>query len=403
MLLNPIMRNGWMYQVMAGMLLATGCSAASNDEGSQANPVGCEPGMPVECACAAGQPGTQLCNESGTALLACECGSSPGTGGLPPVSGTGGAPPVSGTGGAPPVSGTGGTPPVSGTGGTPPVSGTGGAPPVTGTGGMPPEMGTGGEPPVIGSGTCCSDGDCLCHGPDPTGLTSSNGPFNTASYTISTGTVYYPTDAEPPFAGVALCGGFLNTGPEMETWGPFYASYGIVTVITTTTGADFPDVRATKLLAAVDELKGENGKAGSPLSGKLAGRYGTSGYSMGGGGTTIASGQAPTLRTSVGLAPWGPDGNGVQVPTLLLCGDADTVAPCTQAQGAYTNIPNTTPKMMMSIPGTTHFNWFSPTDAGGGMSGETALAFQKVYLEGDERWKPFLLQGRGSAVTTNIQ
>lgn len=36
------------------------------------------------------------------------------------------------------------------------------------------------------------------------------------------------------------------------------------------------------------------------------------------------------------------------------------------------------------------------------MSGETALAFQKVYLEGDERWKPFLLKGRGT-VTTNIQ
>jgi hypothetical protein len=58
--------------------------------------------------------------------------------------------------------------------------------------------------------------------------------------------------------------------------------------------------------------------------------------------------------------------------------------------------------MMMSIAGATHFSWFGPTGAGNGMSGETALAFQKVFLEGDERWKPLLLSSRGT-VTTNIQ
>jgi pimeloyl-ACP methyl ester carboxylesterase len=253
-----------------------------------------------------------------------------------------------------------------------------------------------------GTGECCADGNCLCHGPEPTGLTSKSGPYKTTTFTISTGTVHYPTNAEPPFAGVAVCGGFLNTGPEMAPWGPFYASYGIVTVITTTTGADLPDLRATKLLASIKELDAENTKSGSPLNGKLAGRYGTSGYSMGGGGTTIASGQQPTLRTSVGLAPWAPTGANVTVPTLLLCGASDTVAPCSMAQGAYTAIAASTPKMMVTIPSTTHFDWFGPTDAGGGISGEAALAFQKVYLEGDERWKPLLSKVRGE-VATNIQ
>ena len=37
----------------------------------------------------------------------------------------------------------------------------------------------------------------------------------------------------------------------------------------------------------------ENTKNGSPLFGKLSGRYGTSGFSMGGGGTTYA---ARTIR-----------------------------------------------------------------------------------------------------------
>jgi hypothetical protein len=216
--------------------------------------------------------------------------------------------------------------------------------------------------------------------------------------------VHYPTDAEPPFAGVSICPGFLNSGPEMAPWGPFYASHGIVTVVTNTIGSDIPQIRATKLLAAITQLKAENTRSGSPLNGKMAGRYGTSGYSMGGGGTTIATGQDKTLMTSVGLAAWGGVGTGVQTPTLLLCGTSDTVAPCSMSQTVYTQMANGADKMMIQIPLATHFNWFGPADAGGGMSGKYALAFQKVYLEGDERWKPLLMQRPSSGtVTTNIQ
>jgi hypothetical protein len=243
----------------------------------------------------------------------------------------------------------------------------------------------------------------LCHGPDPTGLTSAKGPYNTTSFAAGTvGTIHYPTDAEPPLAGVAICPGFLNSGPEMAPWGPFYASWGIVTVVTNTIGSDIPDIRATKLLAAIEALKAENTKSGSPLNGKMAGRYGTSGYSMGGGGTTIAASKTPTLKTSIGLAPWGGVGTGTTVPTLVLCGSSDTVAPCSMSQTVYTQLPAQTPKMMVTISGATHFNWFGPADAGRGASGEAALAFQKVYLEGDERWKPLLLQVEGQ-VQTNIQ
>jgi hypothetical protein len=183
-----------------------------------------------------------------------------------------------------------------------------------------------------------------------------------------------------------------------------YASHGIVTIITTTTGADLPDLRATKLLAAVAELKKLNMDSGGPLSGKLAGRYGTSGYSMGGGGTTIASGDDATLKTSVGLAAFGGSGAGVKVPTLLLCGTADGTAPCNMSQSVYGQIAEPTPKMMISIQGSSHFNWFGPTDAGMGTSGKYALAFQKVYLEGDTRWKPLLLMKPSNGTQmTNIK
>jgi hypothetical protein len=237
-------------------------------------------------------------------------------------------------------------------------------------------------------------------------LTSRNGPYGYSTFGIlGRGTVYYPRTAPAPWGGVAVCGGFVNTGPEMNNWGEFYASHGIVTIITNTGALDLPDLRGTKLVQAIQALRAENTRAGSPLFGKMADRYGTSGYSMGGGGTTLASRSMPTLKTSVGLAPWAPTGIGVTVPTLLMCGSADIVAPCSGAQGAYNQIPATTPKMGLIISGGSHLtSWFGPTDLGsnGGATGEAALAFQKVYLEGDERWKPFLLRARGT-MATNIR
>jgi hypothetical protein len=269
--------------------------------------------------------------------------------------------------------------------------------------GGPAPSGDGGG--MVGSDTnCCPDGKCLCHGPGPSALTSARGPFKTATVRASTGTIFYPTDAAPPFAAIAICGGFLNTGPEMEPWGTFYASHGIVTLVTTTGASDDPDLRATKLLASIKELKG---LTSGPLMGKLApDRFGTSGYSMGGGGTTIASSRDKTLKTSVGLAPWSPVGSGITTPTLLLCGGSDTTAPCgSNARSSYNGIPMATPKMMVTISGTSHLQWFGPTtDAQRGAAGKFALAFQKVYLEGDTRWAPLLKSMvSGTTVVTNIQ
>jgi pimeloyl-ACP methyl ester carboxylesterase len=259
--------------------------------------------------------------------------------------------------------------------------------------------GTGG----MGTGDCCPDGNCLCHGPDPTALTGARGSFTVDEFELTAGTVFYPTDAEPPFAAIAICPGFINSGPEMRPWGDFYASHGFVLIATHTLGTDFPDVRATKLAAAVAELKTENDNSSSPIFGQLSGRYGTSGYSMGGGGTTIAATADPTLMTSIGLAAWGPVGEGVTVPTLFLCGESDGTAPCSGSEAAYGAMPDTTDKMLVTIPATSHFEWFDQ-NAGNGRSGEYALAFQKVFLAGDERWRPLLLENPPSgSMTTNIE
>jgi hypothetical protein len=249
--------------------------------------------------------------------------------------------------------------------------------------------------------SCCTNADCLCRGANPTALVSSAGPYKTMSYEVAgAGLVFYPTDAEPPFAAVTLSDGAGGEGGargQTASWGPFYASHGIVAMIVFTTGGDQPPARGMKLNNGITALKAENTKSGSPLFGKLAGRYGTSGYSMGGGGTTYAATRDPMLKSSIGLAAWQPVGTGVTVPTLFICGESDTTAPCRMASGAYGQMPATTPKMWVEVSGG-HGTFGRPT-AGEGRAGSYALAFQKVFLEGDERWRPILVGAMSNATT----
>ena len=262
--------------------------------------------------------------------------------------------------------------------------------------------GASGGSAMPGKGMCCKDGNCLCHGPDPMGLTSSKGPYNTKSYTVGAGCIFYPTDAEPPFAAVAVSDGFLGAGGcssfQTGQWGPFYASHGIVAMIVNTGSSDQPNQRARALASGISAFKSENMKSGSPLMGKLAGRYGTSGFSMGGGGTTYAARDDKTLLSDVAIMPWGPVNSGVTVPTLVICGSSDGTAPCaSHGTPAYNGISNDVPKMRIQISS----GHAGQPSSGGGMSGKVGLAFQKVFLEGDERWRPLLVGAM--SVATNIK
>jgi hypothetical protein len=254
-----------------------------------------------------------------------------------------------------------------------------------------------------GPGMCCSDGDCLCHGPDPSELTSDRGMYDTESYTISgIGCVHYPTDAEPPFAAVAISDGFLGSGGcssfQTGQWGPLLASHGIVAMIVNTGSSDQPAARGRALLDGIEAFKEENEDSSSPLSGKLAGRYGTSGFSMGGGGTTYASQDDDTLLSSVAIMPWGPVRSGITVPTLIICGASDGTASCSShGTPAYRGIDDSVPKMRVQVSGGHN----GQPSAGGGASGEYGLAFHKVFLEGDERWRPLLVAA--DSEETNIE
>lgn len=246
--------------------------------------------------------------------------------------------------------------------------------------------------PTMGTGTCCPDGDCICRGEPPSALTAEAGPHQTESYDLSgVGCVYYPTDGEPPYSAVAISDGFLGSGgcgpTQTNQWGPLYASHGIVAMIVNTGSGDQPAQRGAALTEGIAAFKAENEKSDSPLYQKLAGRYGTSGFSMGGGGTTYATQDDKTLRSSVAIMPWGPVRDGVETPTLIICGSSDGIASCgSHGTPAYGGIADSVPKMRVTVSA----GHAGQPSAGGDMSGQYGLAWQKLFLDGDERWRPLL-------------
>jgi dienelactone hydrolase len=304
---------------------------------------------------------------------------------LPPASPSG-APPGSNNGAAPPV--------VGGDTDPPPVAIDPGGPPLDdpdGSEGTTPSP----TPPVAGDG--------LIRGDDPTVESATNdGPFDVDTLTTGlrdgpaygTQTLHVPVDAEPPFAGVVIVPGFISPESSIRAWGPFLASHGIVTLtIGTNSGGDPPDVRAAALLDGIETLKAENDRSGSPVEGAIAlDRFAVMGWSMGGGGTLIAANENPDLRAAVSFAAWSP---GVQfsedqVPTLLLAGSSDALAGG-QSQGFFESIPETTPKMLFEVQGGSHSVANDPSSTDGEI-GRYGLSWLKVFLEGDERYRQFLLE-----------
>ena len=277
--------------------------------------------------------------------------------------------------------------------GTAPGSGSAGA--GAGMSTTPPDL------TPLGPGMCCPDGKCLCRAEPPSTLSGDKGPHTPAQFEIAgLGCVFYPSDAPPPYAAVALADGFGGSGGcdsvQIGEWGPLYASHGIVAMIIDTGTGDQASLRGEELTAGITALKAENDKSESPLFGKLAGRYGTSGFSMGGGGSAYAAQADKTLLSSVAIMPWNTDAAAVggSVPTLIVCGDNDAVAPCS-AYGtkAYTKAEG--PKMRATISS----DYNGQPSAAMGASGGYALAFQKLFLEGDERWRPLLVMAKSDETT----
>ena len=235
-----------------------------------------------------------------------------------------------------------------------------------------------------------------------------NGPdYNGAS-------IYYPIDAVPPYAGISIVPGYCGVETDIQDWGPFYASHGIVAITLGTNNpcADWPDSRALALLDAIETIKEENTRIDSPLFGKLSeDRFAVSGWSMGGGGAQLAASLDPTLKAVIGLCPW-LDLNGFQaediihdVPVLIFTGQNDDIANSEEyGYMHYEGTPETTDKLFFEIINGGHAAANGPSGANGD-TGIYALSWLKTYLSESPCYCEFLLaeSSAASAFETNIE
>ncbi len=291
------------------------------------------------------------------------------------------------------------------------VAGSSGVP-VAGTGGIP-VAGSGGTGIVdsggIGGGGAGGtlENNNFIRGPAPTAQSASQaGPYDVQSTTqglrdpaeYGTQTLWYPTDAEPPFAAIAIVPGFVSPEGSIANWGPFLASHGIVVLtIGTNTGGDLPEVRSAALLAALDTIKAEHTRQGSPIEGKIdTGKLAVGGWSMGGGGTLLTITAHPELKAGLGICPWYMNAfafAGNTVPVIMFAGTMDVLAGG-MSQGFYDAIPASTPKMLFEIAGADHFYANDPLNVANPFTvqvGLYGLSWLKVFLEGDDRYRQFLL------------
>lgn len=209
-------------------------------------------------------------------------------------------------------------------------------------------------------------------------------------------TIYYPLDADRPVGGIAISPGFTQMQRHNNWWGARLASHGFaVLVLDTNDLRDRPEQRAEALFAGIQTLRSENARRDSPLYRLLDNdRMAVMGHSMGGGGALLAAQKyGDQLKAAIPYTPWQPDADfsGITIPTLMFGGESDRIAPVADhAHIHFDSIPDTTEKIYLEVAEGDHFIANNQSGHLHGMIGKYALAWLKLHLDGDERYRDIL-------------
>ena len=232
---------------------------------------------------------------------------------------------------------------------------------------------------------------------------SVGGEYHVLTYTdfpdvpeFGNGTIYYPQENPGTVGGVAIAPGFRERQSHIEWWGPRLASHGFaVLILDTNERGAMPDARGDALLAAVDVLRRESTRNGSPLFGRVAtDRMAIMGHSMGGGGALLAANEHPDrIQAAIPFTPWEPRAlfRDITAPTLVLAGRVDRIAGVdNHAWRHYQSIPESTPKAYLELEDGNHY--IADTERGTDLEtvGRYGIAWLKLYLDEDVRYERFI-------------
>lgn len=247
-------------------------------------------------------------------------------------------------------------------------------------------------------------------GPNPTSsILNSDGSFSVSSSSVSStacgrgcagGTVYYPSTSGQ-YAVIAVCPGYTNTKSAIAWFARRLATHGFVTIaMDTNSRYDQPDSRATQLAAALNYMV--NSSSSTIRSRIRSADRGVAGFSMGGGGTLIASKDDSTLKVGIPLAPYNSSTNfsTVRVPQMILGGENDSIASVrSHAIPFYNSIPSTTKKALGVLRGESHLDFTSLDER----SARYGVAFAKRFADGDTRYTPFLCGAEHTTYATSTR
>jgi dienelactone hydrolase len=236
---------------------------------------------------------------------------------------------------------------------------------------------------------------------------SVDGPYEIRAYSspdspqFGDATIYYPLAVDRPIGGVAIAPGFTERQRHINWWGPRLASHGFaVLVMDTNNPREQPSARAEALLAAVGVLRAENSRTESLLFGRIdPARMAIMGHSMGGGGTLIAADRAGDgIQAAIPFTPWQPAGDfsSITAPTLVIAGSADRIAEVDEhAWPHFQSLPYSTTRVYLEIAGGDHFLANSGEHRDHALIGRYGIAWLKLYLDGDERYRD-VIYGEGA-------
>jgi dienelactone hydrolase len=205
---------------------------------------------------------------------------------------------------------------------------------------------------------------------------------------FGSGKIYYPTDtSQGKFGVVAIGPGFLSNWAALSWMGPRIASQGFVVIgIDTNSVVDLPSSRGDQELAALQNVVKDSRLSNVVDPTRLA----VAGWSMGGGGALDAAVKSSSLKAAIPMAPWEVSNTYAfdRVPTLVLGGQSDIVAPVSSMGGAfYDSI--TAKKAYLEFANADHF---FPTNASNTQA-RMMISWLKRWVDNDTRYDQFICPG----------
>jgi dienelactone hydrolase len=263
----------------------------------------------------------------------------------------------------------------------------------------------------------------------PTAASASKvGPYTIKTYTagIASGShysvpkIYYPVGGTAPYPGAIFITGLHSSYTEapytvvingktvveadVTQWGTLLASHGFIVMFIDATNYDAaPPERATALLEAVEGLAAENTRSGSPIAGQLqAQNIAVTGHSFGAAGALYAADGNTSTRikgvVALNPVPNGPFFPSDRVPSLMMGGDGDPYITGDYLEQEFDSLPDTTPRLLAKFKNSPQFDSMHAialtplgTHTTDPVVARLVLSFLEVYLVGDVRYKPFLI------------